>query len=148
MTSNILSQFFLQLKSLCWLLKDVRSMLAILHVFAPCEIMRLINGFMGYVTGFSRHYNDAERKFVSLSTWPISNWLFFILMSRSKKIASMILPFSLCNSNSSGYTFVKLLSNIPSSLIVFKPSVKQKTLNNFLALVKSFFWRSSILLLS
>lgn len=82
-----------------------------------------------YVTGFFRHSNNAERNTVSLIKNSYLKLIILILMSRSKKVASALLPFCLHNSNSSGYISVKLLSYFPALLIAFKSSIKQKTLH-------------------
>ena len=100
-------------------MKTFTRTLAILHLFAPCEIMHLTSEFIDIkkefwllqasaVTGFFKHSHDAEKK----------NTSFFLLMCRPKNFASALFPFSLCNSNFFGFLSMKILSNISATLIV------------------------------
>ena len=55
---------------------------------------------LGDVSGFFSHANEAERKIVSFIKKAYLKLIIFILMSRSKKVVSELLPFSLRISNS------------------------------------------------
>ena len=144
--------------------------------FAPCEIMRLTNGFMEFkkefwllqapailkhsapldmqnvfenmLLDFSGILTMLKGKLFLSSKRSVSYLLLLILMYSSKKVASTLLPFSMHSFNSSGNISLELLSNIPASLIAFKSSVKRKTFRSFPVFIKSFFCRSFIHLLS
>ena len=106
----------------------------VLVIVGSCDSQTFnTNWYVEYIWGFFRHSNNAERKNIS----------FFILMSRSKKVAAVLLPFSLCNYSLSGYiheiTFK--CSSIIDCIQIIK---KAETSHDFLAFIKSFLWRSSI----
>ena len=131
MASNLFPVLVTQLTPLLCLLKEFKSMPAILHFLAPCKIMRLTkvftesekefwlqqalailkhsamidmqNIFEGMLLDFSGILTMLQKKLSLFSKRLISKLLFFILMSRSKNIVPKLLPFPLRNSNYPGY---------------------------------------------
>ena len=107
---------------------------------------RHVEYIWGYFAGFFRQSNNAQWNTISFIKKVCLKLVIVILMSRSNKVAqhycySICAILILMGIYPWSYLFYKYFTNILASLITFKSSRKQKTLQNFVAFIKPFFWR-------